>query len=228
MPLIIIGITSHALVEQNSRIQFGPEIILAYTISSLNIVIPATRREIETLIAQACRTQRSFYIHIERNHETEIASSSTVPQLFEPIEYSHGTQALCIGIGSALDKAYQAKILLENYGYSASLVSMHTVKPLNHAFLRKTLHAYSAIFTFEDQDTFLGIGKLIGSFIAENKMRKILFKSFGPQAFEEKYNISINPSAQKKFNMQAAGLELLELLINSGIIPDHEIWNSKE
>jgi transketolase len=225
LPIILIGITPNKPAEQRVLASYRPEMVLAYTIPSLTIIAPATRREVGTLLAQACKLRRPFYIHFERNNDSEIATSKTLPTLFEPIEYSHGTQAICIGIGSALDKAHQGKVLLESYGYSTSLVSMHTVKPLNHAFLHKIMHSYSAIFTFEDHDAPLGIGNLIGSFIAEHKTRTILFKPFGPSLSTAMPGKSpaAYPSA-KAFDMRSAGLEMLDLLASYNVIPDHESW----
>lgn len=222
LPIILIGI-----VCQKNALAFRPEMMLAYTIPSLNIITPATRREVGTLLTQVCKLKRPSYIHFERNTEAEIATSKTLPILFEPIEYSHGTQIVCLGIGSALNKAHQAKALLENYGYSAALISMHTVKPLNHAFLHKIMHSYSAIFTFEDHDCTSGVGNLIGCFIAENKSRTMLFKAFGPGITTFTASKSLPSPADRTFDMRAAGLEILDLLASCNIIPDHEAWTGK-
>lgn len=227
LPIVIVGITPAKTPDRKTASSLRPEMMLAYTVPSLTIIVPATRREIGTLLSQACKLKRPTYIHFERNTDSEVATSKILPTLFEPVEYSHGTQAICIGIGSALDKAHQAKLLLENYGYSASLVSMHTVKPLNYAFLHKIMHSYSAIFTFEDHDATLCVGHLVGSFIAENKRRAMIFKAFCPGIETHTPGKATAPHHEKTFDMRSAGLEMLDMLASCNIIPDHESWTGK-
>lgn len=225
IPIVLIGVPP--LNTNDQKPSFArPEMMLAHTIPSLTIIAPATHREVGTLLTQACKLRRPVYIHFERDRETGIAVSKLLPTLFEPIEYSHGTQVICIGIGSALDKAHQAKLLLESYGYSSSLVSLHTIKPLNSTFLHRIMHSYSAIFTFEDHDSTLCLGHLIGAFIAENRRRTILFKAFCP-GIEPSTPQRSTSAHHKTFDMRSAGLEMLDLLASYNLIPDHEAWTKK-
>lgn len=223
LPILIIGIPESSLRSEQFPV-VHPEIALMHTIPDISIVTPATREEIEFLLTQALNTKQQFYFHFNTLSKPPlIESSQQLTILFEPIEYHHGTQVLCIGIGSALAKAHQAKLHLEEYGYSSSLVSMHTIKPLNNAFLRKSIHLYSAIFVFEDDSNSMSTGTLIGAFIAENQIRKVIFKAFRLNTAP----FSSNQVLQKSMDLRSANLEILELMTHFNIIPNHAAWNGK-
>ena len=225
LPILIIGIPESSLKSEQVIAPIGrPEIALMHTIPGINIVTPATREETEFLLTQALNTKQQFYFHFNNLNKPPTIETAQQPAiLFEPIEYHHGTQVLCIGMGSALAKAYQAKLHLEEYGYSSSLVSMHTIKPLNNAFLRKSIHLYSAIFVFEDDSNSMSTGTLIGAFIAENQIRKIIFKAFHLNIMP----LQNNQILQKSIDLRSANLEILELMTHFNIIPNHAAWNGK-
>jgi transketolase len=223
-PFIIIGIPA----EEHKWGSLRPEIALNYTIPNLNIVAPATRQEIGNLLAQVFISKKSFYIHIDTLSSYPIETETKdAAKLSIPLVYSKGSQAACIGVGNGLSKALQAKLYLESYGYSGSLISMHTIKPLNTEELLKIIHSYSAIFVFEELDSPLSVGKLLGSFIAENATRAILFRAFSPNSNEQNGPYLPSGYADKKLNMRSCTLEIIELMIHFNIIPTHPSWHGK-
>ena len=223
-PFIIIGIPC----EENKWGSFRPEIALNYTIPNLNIVAPATRQEIGCLLSQVFMSKKSFYVHIDTLASYPIETETKdAAQLSEPLVYSKGSQVACIGIGNGLSKALQAKLYLESYGYSGSLISMHTVKPFNTEALLKILHSYSAIFVFEELDSPLGVGKLLGSFAAENTSRLILFRTFSSYSNEQQSASPQSDYPEKTLNMRTCTLEIIELMIHFNIIPTHPSWHGK-
>lgn len=210
--LIIIGFppTPQAHVSPHVR----PEILLMHAIARFTIITPATQEELGSLLAFAHATKTLSYFHFHNFQRSPVNEpATTLPRLFEPVEYAQGRQCLCIGIGSGLKKAYQARLHLEEYGYSTSLISFPTVHPLNEPALRKYLHAHSAIFVFEEDELPLGIGTKIGNFIAENLERKIVFKSFHPI-----------PGLAQSFDFRTITLEILDLMTLANIIPDGQSW----
>ena len=211
--LIIVGIPNNPGPTDFLYHHVRPEILLMHAIPTMVIVAPGSREELGTLLAHAHAASILSYFHFNLMlRAPTIEPSNTIPQLFEPIEYLSGKQALCIGIGEGLSKAYQARLHLEEYGYSTALLSIPTVQPLNETALRKYLHSYSAFFVFEDTVLPLGISTKIGSFIAENHERKIIFRSFHPT---------------KNIDFRAATLEILELMTHSNIIPNNQLWRGK-
>ncbi len=221
---IIIGLPAGNMPWGSLR----PELTLAYTIPNLNIISPATKQECGTLISLAFLARRLFYVHFNSLKSVTLEpEDDKLPALYQPLTYAKGSQIACIGIGSALYSAHQVKTHLESYGYSAATISLHTLKPLQKESLLQILHRYSAIFIFEEIESSVEVGKIIGAFFAENVIKQIVFKSFSPTIDNEQSlnHSQINQYPQKALNIKTCTLEIVEKLIHANIIPTHPSWN---
>ncbi|MBM3894414.1 hypothetical protein FJ366_02355 [Candidatus Dependentiae bacterium] len=221
--IIIIGLPSNSLPWGS----FRPELALAQTIPNLSILAPATKQECSALLFSAFLARRPFYIHLNTLQPVSLEpKNKELPALFEPFTYAQGSQIACIGIGSALEAAHIVKTNLEAYGYSASTISIHTLKPLKKEPLLRILHTYSAIFVFDELDSPLEFGKILGAFFLENALKQIVFKSFAPvHDSENETSVQANQYPNKKLNLRTCTLEIVETLIRSNIIPTHPSWN---
>jgi len=214
--LVIIGIPNQQSHTNSLYHHARPETVLMQLIPRVTVIAPSTHEELGVLLTHAHTLKQVSYIHFNNLQKSLVTEPSAItPQLFEPIKYSSGSQVICIGIGSGLSRAYQAKLHLEEYGYSTALVSMPTIQPLNEPILRKYLHSYSAFFVFEGDVPTLGVGSKIGNFIAENHERKIIFKSFH------------SSFGSNNLDFRAITLEILELMAQFNIIPNNQAWQRK-
>lgn len=211
--LIIVGIPQAPSPSDLFYHHVRPEILLMHAIPTMVIINPGTSEELGTLLAHAHASSILSYFHFNSLHPSPIIEpSSNGPKLFEPVEYLPGKQALCIGIGESLLKAHQARLYLEEHGYSTALVSIPSIQPLNETALRKYLPSYSAFFVFEETALPLGASTKIAKFFAENHSRKIIFKSF---------------NSSECIDFRTANLDILELMMNSNIIPNNQSWQGK-
>jgi len=69
-----------------------------------------------------------------------------------------GTDVALIGLGTFFDLAVQTKNLLEEKGYSVSLVNPRFIKPLDTALLEKVAASAKVVCTFEDHVLMHGFG----------------------------------------------------------------------
>ncbi len=71
---------------------------------------------------------------------------------------AEGSDVALIGLGTMFAMAERTKVLLEEKGYSVSLVNPRFIKPLDSALLEKVARACKVVCTFEDHVLFNGFG----------------------------------------------------------------------
>ena len=112
-------------------------------------------------------------------------------------------------MGSALAKAYQAKLHLEEYGYSSSLVSMHTIKPLDENYLLDASSKFKMLVTIEEHGKIGGLGGAVAEWKSNNNIptaHQILgtpdefMHEVGSQEYaREKYGLVANKISESVF-----------------------------
>jgi 1-deoxy-D-xylulose-5-phosphate synthase len=89
---------------------------------------------------------------------TPIENPSHPIQLGKGLLLQEGTDVALIGLGTFFQLALETKKLLEQKGYSVSLVNPRFIKPLDTALLEKVARNSKVICTFEDHTLLNGFG----------------------------------------------------------------------
>ena len=80
-----------------------------------------------------------------------------------------GNDITIIATGEAVYPAWQAaKLLGTNYGVHAAVVSMHTIKPLDHELIENLASNGNPVITVEEHSVFGGLGEACASFMMQN------------------------------------------------------------
>ena len=84
-----------------------------------------------------------------------------------------GKDLAIIATGETVYPALQAaKKLKEDYNVEATVVSMHTIKPLDYNLLKSLANEVGAIITVEEHSVYGGLGEACASFLLENQFHK--------------------------------------------------------
>lgn len=143
-------------------------------INNLIIVAPADNFETEQAIRQASQINKPFYLRFGKK---------PMPLLTEDKEntfefgkgrvIAKGKDLAIIATGETVYPALQAaKKLKEEYQIEATVVSMHTIKPLDYNLLKSLANEVSAIITVEEHSVYGGLGEACASFLLENQFNK--------------------------------------------------------
>ena len=89
-----------------------------------------------------------------------------------------GRDVALFAIGNMVYVAKQVSELLFKEGVNATLINMHTLKPLDVTAIRRVALAHKAIFSLEEHSVIGGLGSAVAEVIAESSERKP-FKRFG-------------------------------------------------
>ena len=143
-------------------------------INNLIIVAPADNFETEQAIRQASQINKPIYLRFGKK---------PMPLLTEDKEntfefgkgrvIAKGKDLAIIATGETVYPALQAaRKLKEVHNIEATVVSMHTIKPLDYNLLKSLSNEVSAIMTVEEHSVYGGLGEACASFLLENQFNK--------------------------------------------------------
>jgi transketolase len=137
-------------------------------INNITVVAPADNFETHEAIKKAAAINTPFYIRFgkksmpwlnEQNHEFEFGKGRIIKE---------GGDVALIATGETVYPALLASQKLKERDIHAAVVSMHTIKPLDYALLRKVASKGSPIITVEEHSIFGGLGEACASFFLQN------------------------------------------------------------
>ena len=143
-------------------------------VNNLTIVAPADNFETEQAIRQASQINQPFYLRFgkkpmpllteDQNNTFEFGKGRVIVE---------GKDLAFIATGETVYPAVQAAIKLKKeHQIEATVVSMHTIKPLDYDLLRSLSKSVAAIITVEEHSVYGGLGEACASFLLENQFNK--------------------------------------------------------
>lgn len=162
------GLTHHGLED----------IALMRTLPNMSIVIPADPAEAACFARLSYKYPGPMYIRLCHTNEPAIHQDEPEIELGKAIVLEDGGDAAVIATGRMVYTALQAGKLLGGKGISASIVNMHTIKPLDTDFIRRCCAVHKAIFTVEEHGLVGGLGSAVAEVIAEECYQGV-FRRFG-------------------------------------------------
>jgi transketolase len=143
-------------------------------INNLVIVAPADNFETEQAIRQASEINKPFYLRFGKKSMPLLTDDEQNTFEFgKGRVISKGKDLTIIATGETVYPALQASIKLKNmYNIETTVVSMHTIKPLDYTLLKSLAKNTGAIITVEEHSVYGGLGEACASFLLENQFNK--------------------------------------------------------
>lgn len=149
-------------------------------INNIIVVAPADNYETEQAVRQASKINKPFYMRFgkksmpllteDENNTFEFGKGRVIAK---------GNDVAFIANGETVYPALQAaKKLKAEHNIDATVVSMHTIKPLDYNLLKSLAQTVGAIITVEEHSVCGGLGEACASFLMENQL-SIPFKIMG-------------------------------------------------
>ncbi len=154
-----LGATHHALED----------IGVLRSIPNLNIVTPADPLELESLVPQIIKKKQPTYLRIGKKGERNIYKTKPKIQFQKWNEIIKGKKICIIGSGNIIINAYEAIKELNKLKIYPSLISAHTIKPLDKLTLKKIFKNFKYIVTLEEHSKIGGLASSISEFYIENQ-----------------------------------------------------------
>ncbi|MEY4432039.1 MAG: hypothetical protein RLZZ44_169 [Bacteroidota bacterium] len=143
-------------------------------VNNLTIVAPADNFETEQAILQASQSNQPFYLRFGKKPMPLLTEDETNTFEFgKGRVITKGKDLAIIATGETVYPSLQAaKKLKEEHQLEVTVVSMHTIKPLDYNLLQTLSQSVSAIMTVEEHSVFGGLGEACASFLLENQFNK--------------------------------------------------------
>jgi transketolase len=140
-------------------------------INNITVVAPADSYETAHAIQAAATMQHPVYIRFGKKAMPPLPVDEKPFLIGKGRVVKKGSDVAFIATGETVHPALQAaEILEEMHNISATVISMHTIKPLDYTLLSSVAAQHKAIVTVEEHSVYGGLGEACASFLLQNKM----------------------------------------------------------
>lgn len=149
------------------------------TINNLIIVAPADNFETERAIRLAAETDLPVYLRFGKKSMPLLSTEETTFEFGKGRTIKEGKDLVLIATGETVSPTLRAAEKLEREsGIEATVISMHTIKPLDYDLIGRVAGSGKPIITVEEHSIYGGLGEACASFLLENNYRN-RFKIIG-------------------------------------------------
>ncbi len=142
-------------------------------INNITIVAPADNFETEKAVELAAKTNTPIYLRFGKKAMPPLKEVNNDEFVFGKGRVIHeGDDIAIIATGETVYPALQAAKKLEEEGISATVISMHTIKPFDTNLLKSVAEKCKAVMTVEEHSVNGGLGEACASWLLQNSYAK--------------------------------------------------------
>ena len=193
-----LGMTHHATED----------LAIMRTLPGMVVVAPGDPVEAELATRAVVRDSRPCYLRLGRAGEPTVHPRGVSFQLGRAITVRHGNDLTLISTGGLLHTSVQLAERLAKDGFSARVLSMHTVKPLDTEAVLAAARETRAIITLEEHSVIGGLGGAVAEVLAESGELQVPFKRLGLPSYFSPY------AGSQEFLKAAYGLSMDGILLS--------------
>jgi len=161
-PAIIVGTGSGLSYAGLGATHHSMEDIgLMRLLPNMHVVCPGDAIEVELAVKAAVELARPVYIRLGKKGEPQVHPSPPEFQIGKGIVLQAGSGVALLSVGNMLSVAAETSDRLRESGISPSLVSLHTVKPLDENLLGSLFAQFEKIAVIEEHGLAGGAGSAI-------------------------------------------------------------------
>ena len=181
------------------------DISIMRSLPNMTVICPGDPLEAESAISSSENYPGPVYIRLGKSKEPQVHSRIKGFKIGRGIVLHDGRDITIISTGNMLYTAAQVTSMLIKRKISVSLISMHTVKPIDKEIIRRASLKTKAIFTIEEHSIIGGLGSAVSEVLAEQG-RKINFKMIAlPDAYPKE--IGSQEYLRSKLGLSAKDIE---------------------
>lgn len=144
--------------EDGATHQCNEDIALMRTIPGMTILNPADAVEARLAVEAAIKMQGPCYLRFGRMAVPVIFDANYKFEIGRGVKLAEGTDVSLIATGIEVEQALAARELLAAEGISASVVNIHTIKPLDEDLVVAEAQKTGAVVTCEEHSIIGGLG----------------------------------------------------------------------
>jgi transketolase len=164
------------------------DIAFLRSIPNMVVICPGDAFEVRAALRASMQQDRPVYIRMGKKGEPVVHAGPIENfRIGKAIPVSDGKDVCLLSTGNMLPEAIKAAHSLGEQGISAQVVSFHTVKPLDEAFLKEAFDRFTLVATIEEHSLIGGFGAAVAEWLIDSRTTNRNFVRFGtPDAFFKK------------------------------------------
>jgi transketolase len=166
-PVVIVG-TGSGL----SYAELGPthhsleDMAILRTLPGMRVMAPCDPAELRLALQAAMHEDGPVYIRIGKKGEPAIHAQAPDLKIGKAIVVREGADVALLSAGTIMPEVLKAADLLKAQGISAEVVSFHTIKPLDVAYLAAASKRVKLVATVEEHGLIGGLGSAVAEWRA--------------------------------------------------------------
>lgn len=164
---IVASHTGLTVGEDGASHQTLEDIALMRVLPNMTLVVPADGYQTRQALLAIVDYPGPVYFRLGRPKVPQVIPEGTSFELGKGQFLEEGRDVAFVATGIMTGKALEAAALLRKEGISASVVNMHTIKPLDTELLHEVATATGAVVTAEEHSVIGGLGGAVAETLAE-------------------------------------------------------------
>ncbi len=160
------GISYGALGATHHSLQ---DIALMRAIPDLIVEIPSDAVQMRGLVEAFLEDERPAYIRVGRGGVPVIYPEGTKVEIGKAVKHGDGKDVGIIACGQMVWRALEAAKKLAEEGIHATVLDMHTIKPLDTEAVKALAEECGCIVTIEEHSIYGGLGGAVAEVLIQNK-----------------------------------------------------------
>lgn len=151
---------------------------LMRSLPNMKVVVPSDISEAQCVAKISCEHEGPLYIRLGRSNEPAIHNAAPDFKIGKAMILKEGKGIALIAVGNMVFTALQVADMLKHKGMDATVINMHTIKPLDIEIVGQIASTHEAIFSLEEHNINGGLGTAIAEALSETRYNGY-FKRFG-------------------------------------------------
>jgi len=137
------------------------DIAIMRSLPNMTIVAPGDLSEAEAIAKESINFSGPLYVRFGKDRALPVHETMPNLKIGKGIIVKKGEKVVLISCGTLLYEAKKVAEILEKRGVNITLVSMHTIKPVDKGLLYELAESHDKIFTLEDHSIIGGLGSAV-------------------------------------------------------------------
>jgi transketolase len=153
------------------------DLAIMRAISGIVIISPADCTELSKAMEASVHYDGPVYIRLtgQMNHPIVYKNDYSF-EIGKAIKLKNGSDITIIATGSMVYSSLMAAEILEQEGIRASVIDMHTIKPLDTAMIDEELDSSELVVSVEEHSKIGGLGGAIAEYLSSLKQHPVLLR----------------------------------------------------
>ncbi len=143
------------------------DLAIMRSLPNMTVVVPSDCTSLKRLLPQIASWEGPVYCRLNRNEVPSIFTEGHRPEIGKAVRLREGPDVALIGTGLMVSFCLDAADRLAEEGIEATVVEVHTIKPLDVPAVLSAARATGAIVTAEEHSVLGGLGGAVAEVLGE-------------------------------------------------------------